>query len=117
MRFSIVLTMAQGMVIQGRNITVEEIGLIRDLMVEHRDWGRSRLSEELCLTWNWRNGQGRIKDMAARTLLLKLERRGLIELPARQRPSSSISATTAHRWSIMQASRFAGASAICGPCR
>jgi len=27
--------------------------------------------------------------MAARTLLLKLERRGLIELPARQRPSSN----------------------------
>jgi len=35
------------------------------------------------------NTQGRIKDMAARTLLLKLERRGYIELPPRQRPSSN----------------------------
>ena len=81
--------MAQSMVIQGRNITTDEIGLIRDLMAEHRDWGRTRLSEELCRCWNWRNAQGRIKDMAARTLLLKLQRRGCIELPARQRPSSN----------------------------
>jgi hypothetical protein len=84
-----VLSMAQSMVIQGRNITVDEIGVICDLMAEHRDWGRTRLSEELCRIWNWRNDQGRIKDMAARTLLLKLERRGFIELPARQRPSSN----------------------------
>ena len=81
--------MAQSMVIQGRNITTDEIGLIRDLIAEHRDWGRTRLSEELCRCWNWRNAQGRIKDMAARTLLLKLERRGCIELPTRQRPSSN----------------------------
>jgi hypothetical protein len=81
--------MAQGMIIQGRSITADEIGLIRGLMAEHPDWGRTRLSEELCRCWNWRNGQGRIKDMAARTLLLKLECRGFIELPARQRPSTN----------------------------
>jgi hypothetical protein len=81
--------MAECMVIQGRSITADEIGLIRDLMAENGDWGRTRLSEELCRRWNWRNAQGRIKDMAARTLLLKLERREFIELPARQRPSSN----------------------------
>jgi len=64
--------MAQGKVIQGRNITVEEIGVICDLMAEHRDWGRTRLSEELCSVWSWRNDQVRIKGMAARKLLLKL---------------------------------------------
>ena len=84
-----VLIMTQGMIIQGREITSDEIGLIRGLMAEHPDWGRTRLSEELCRCWNWRNARGRIKDMAARTLLLKLERRGFIELPARQRPSSN----------------------------
>ena len=81
--------MAQSIIIQGRNITAVEIGLIRNLMAEHSNWGRTRLSEELCRCWNWRNAQGRIKDMAARTLLLKLERREFIELPARQRPSSN----------------------------
>ena len=77
------------MVIQGRHIATGEIAFISGLMAEHPDWGRTRLSEELCRRWNWRNARGRIKDMAARTLLLKLERRGLIELPARQRPATN----------------------------
>jgi hypothetical protein len=81
--------MEQNMVIQGRNITAIEIELICNLMAEHADWGRTRLSEELCTLWDWRNAKGRIKDMAARTLLLKLERRGLIKLPPSQRPSSN----------------------------
>jgi hypothetical protein len=54
---------------------------------EHPEWCRSRLSEELCLRWDWRNAQGRLKDMAARTLLLKLERSGHIRLPKRRGPS------------------------------
>ena len=66
--------MTQDMVIQGRHITADEIGLIHGLMAVHCDWGRTRLSEELCRLWDWRNAQGRIKDMAARTLLLKLAR-------------------------------------------
>ena len=77
------------MVIQGRELSAEDIGLIQGLLAEHQDWGRTRLSEELCCLWDWRNGQGRIKDMAARTLLLKLERSGHIELPERRRPSSN----------------------------
>lgn len=81
--------MTENMVIQGRTITVDEINLIKGLLSAHCDWGRTRLSEELCHLWEWRNARGQIKDMAARTLLLKLERRGLIKLPARQRPSSN----------------------------
>jgi hypothetical protein len=81
--------MEQNMVIQGRSITTGEIALIRGLMAEHPDWGRTRLSEELCHRWDWRNEQGRMKDMAARTLLLKLERRELIELPPRKRRSTN----------------------------
>jgi hypothetical protein len=64
-----------------------DIGLIRGLMDEHPSWGRSRLSVELCLRWDWRNAQGRLKDMAARTLLLKLERFGRLQLPPRRGPS------------------------------
>ena len=55
--------------VQGRELSAEDIGLIQGLMTEHRDWGRTRLSEELCHRWDWRNARGRIKDMAARTLL------------------------------------------------
>ena len=77
------------MVIQGRKLSTEDIGLIQGLLARHRDWGRTRLSEELCCLWDWRNAQGRIKDMAARTLLLKLERAGHIRLPKRRRKSSN----------------------------
>jgi len=79
--------MSEETIIQGRGIGQEEIGLIRRLLAEHPDWNRTRLSRELCRRWDWRNGAGRFKDMACRTLLLKLERRGWIELPMRQGPS------------------------------
>jgi len=81
--------MTEIMVIQGRELHAEDTGLIRSLLAEHGDWCRTRISEELCRRWNWRNGQGRFKDMAARTLLLKLERAGLIQLPKRRGPSSN----------------------------
>ena len=74
---------------QGREVSGADLDLIRDLLVDHPHWGRTRLSEELCRRWGWRNAQGRPKDMAARTLLLKLERGGHIRLPPRQRPSSN----------------------------
>lgn len=57
--------------------------MIRGLLSSNPDWNRTRLSRELCARWNWRNGTGRAKDMAARTLLLKLERAGHIRLPVR----------------------------------
>ena len=41
------VTMAGGMVIQGRRLAADEIGLIRGLMAEHGDWGRTRLSDWL----------------------------------------------------------------------
>lgn len=74
-------------VIQGRRLGPEDIGLVRHWLATEPAWNRTRLSRELCRRWNWRNEAGRLKDMACRTLLLKLERRGQIRLPARQRPS------------------------------
>ncbi|MBT9156921.1 MAG: hypothetical protein DDT37_01912 [Firmicutes bacterium] len=72
-------------IIQGRRICDRELGLVRRLLCEHPDWHRTRLSRELCAAWDWRDDSGRIKDMACRTLLLKLEARGLVRLPARRR--------------------------------
>lgn len=64
-----------------------DVGLIRRLLSEHPEWGRSRLSVALCELWNWRADNGRLKDMACRSLLLRLEQVGAIKLPPRQRPS------------------------------
>ena len=83
--------MTKTMILQGREVSDADIELIRSLMVAHPKWGRTPLSVELCRRWNWCNAQGRLKDMAARTLLLKLERAGHIQLPPRQRPSPNAS--------------------------
>lgn len=67
---------------QGRQLSEADIGCIRALRAEHPDWSRQRLSEHLAQEWQWRNEAGRLKDMAVRTLLLKLQARGLVDLPA-----------------------------------
>jgi hypothetical protein len=71
------------LVIQGRAISPEDMALIRAALEGPAGSNRTRLSRELCRVWNWRNGAGRLKDMACRTLLLKLEARGYLRLPPR----------------------------------
>src|SRR5260370_16345892 len=70
--------------LQGRELGPQDLGLIRQLLFEHPDWSRWRLSQVLCQHWNWRNEAGQLKDMASRTLLLKLQERGHIQLPPRR---------------------------------
>lgn len=62
-------------------ITEERIELIRRLIEENPDMGRSRLSVKLCETWGWRGSDGRTKDMSCRDLLLALDKAGKIVLP------------------------------------
>lgn len=74
--------------IQGRVLYEQDLDHIRLLLTTHPQWSRRRLSVELALTWNWRTATGQLKDMAARTLLLKLDERGWITLPPRRRKAS-----------------------------
>jgi len=69
------------MQVQGRRLTAADLQGIRALRAEFPQWSRQQLSEQLARQWQWRNAAGRLKDMAARSLLLKLQARGLIELP------------------------------------
>ena len=52
--------------------------------IPDRDRFRRRLAQELARRWDWRNRAGQLKDLAARTLLVKLHPRRLIALPARR---------------------------------
>jgi hypothetical protein len=79
--------MASVMVMQGQELNTSDIEGICGLLQAHPEWNRTRMSPELCVLWDWRSAAGRPKDMAARMLLLKLERVGCIVLPARRRPS------------------------------
>jgi hypothetical protein len=71
--------------IQGRPISAADITQIQGLMESNPRWSRTRLSRELAESWQWYAASGQLKDMAARTLLLKLHERGLITLPERRR--------------------------------
>lgn len=74
--------MQERMIIQGRTITSADIEVVKRLIADNPDWHRTRVSKELCRIWDWRYAGGQIKDMACRSLLLKLDQRGYIQLPA-----------------------------------
>jgi hypothetical protein len=93
------------MCLQGRTLSGDDLALVRALIAQHPDWHRTALSRYLCELWNWRNGAGRLKDMAARTLLLKLQARGLIELPAAQRRTARPCACAPARFQLSIAAR------------
>src|SRR5664279_4542121 len=73
--------------LQGRLFGPEQLAQVEALLSRNGGWSRYRLSRELALLWDWRTPQGQLKDMAARTLLLKLQKPGWIELPARRMKS------------------------------
>ena len=79
--------MQQEWLVQGRRVSQAEVALIGHWRHAFPLWNRTRLSRQLCEHWNWRNGAGRLKDMACRSLLLKLEERGFITLPPRRTAS------------------------------
>ena len=67
--------------LQGRQITDSDLNYIRQMRLEHPQWSRRQLADQLVTRWRWCNNAGRPKDMAARSLLNKLHARGLIDLP------------------------------------
>jgi hypothetical protein len=75
---------SENVTIQGRALSAQGLDELRQWVGANPHWSRWRLSRELATRWAWRNAAGQLKDMAARTLLVKLEQRGLIELPARR---------------------------------
>ena len=70
--------------LQGRLIGSEDIEWLRVWIQENSQWSRKRIARELCQRWGWQNLKGRLKDFAARSLLLKLEAQGRLMLPALQ---------------------------------
>src|SRR6202044_3009752 len=66
---------------RGRVITPEDILFLRQLITEHSQLSRRRLSVKLCEAWGWKQANGALRDMVCRGLLLMLHRGGAIELP------------------------------------
>lgn len=80
---------------RGRDIGLEEVQFIRQLIAQHPDLSRRRLSVQLCQAWNWVQPNGALRDMVCRGLMLALHRGGWIQLPE---PTKGIlNNVTAHR--------------------
>jgi hypothetical protein len=72
---------AEELIIRRRRIEREDLQQIRDLMRREGERGRTHLSRRLCQIWDWRQANGRFREIACRDLLRQLEARALISLP------------------------------------
>ena len=66
-------------------ITENGIDIINQLIKNNPSWGRTQLSKQLCMLWNWCGPNGQFKDISCRDMLRELDRKGRIILPAPQR--------------------------------
>ncbi len=81
--------MSKTTITQGRKIAPEDIELIKKLIDTNPSWGRTRLSKELCILWNFKSANGSLKDMSCRNLLLKLQKQKLLTLPAPKKKANN----------------------------
>jgi len=69
--------------IRGRHIGDNDLDMIRAVIADHWDKGRSAISRILCQKWDWRQANGLLKERGCRVLLLTLEKKREIKLPPR----------------------------------
>jgi hypothetical protein len=70
---------------RGKTYSQDEIAFIRQLIADNPNDSRWRLSKKLCLSWNWVQENGALRDMVCRSFMLALDRAGLIQLPPKKR--------------------------------
>ncbi len=76
---------------RGREVSASDVVFIQELIGAHPEASRRALSKKLCEAWNWVQPNGALRDMVCRSLMLELDRAGLIELPpVRCRPPNNV---------------------------
>lgn len=66
----------------GRNFPFQELEEIRTLIANNPEFTRAKLSREVCRRLQWLKPDGKLKDMSCRVAMLRMEKDGLIRLPA-----------------------------------
>ncbi len=69
---------------RGRTATTEDVAFINRLIADNPDDSRRRLSQKLCIAWNWVQPNGALRDMVCRGFMLELYRAGYIKLPPKR---------------------------------
>lgn len=73
----------------GRLFSENDIELIRQLIVSRPEANRAELSRQLCRSLQWLRPDGRLKDMSCRVAMIRMEKNGLIHLPAASRKNGN----------------------------
>lgn len=66
---------------QGRLLQQSDLSWLRKVIQDHPDWSRHKITKHICTKWEWHTHSGQLKTFAARSMIDKLERRGLLQLP------------------------------------
>lgn len=75
---------------RSRELTADDISFIKTAIKTGYARGRSHISTVICESWQWKQQNGKLKEYAARDLLLRLEENGFISLPPRLRPKNNL---------------------------
>jgi len=75
---------------RSRELTARDITFIQEAISQRHAEGRSHISRVLCQAWGWTQPNGKLKEYAARDLLLRLEEKGFIKLPPRLRVKNNL---------------------------
>ena len=75
------LSPAESLRFCGRSFSPEELEWIRGLLAS-QTLNRSQLARRVCQQLNWVNRAGQLKEMSSRVALLRMDRAGLLRLPA-----------------------------------
>jgi hypothetical protein len=78
------------LILRRRRIGPEDLELIRRLIAEEGQQGRSHISNRLCEIWDWRQANGLFRQIACRDLLRQLQSKGLIQLPPMLKPARRV---------------------------
>ncbi len=88
--------MSEAVVVGGRRFEPSVLRLIRKWVKESPELSRAALSRKVCEQLNWRAENGRLQEMSCRVALVRLDERGVIELPAARNARGGLRKTD--RW-------------------
>ena len=94
---------------RSRELVSYDIDFIRSAISKYYSRGRSYISRVLCHHWNWVQPNGKLKEYAARDLLLRLEEKGFVRLPPRLRPKNNLKRNTYAQIPIFKKQDLVGA--------
>lgn len=66
---------------QGRLIQQSDLCWLRNVIQDNPYWSRHKITRHICSQWEWHTNSGQLKTFAARSMIDKLEQRGLLDLP------------------------------------